>query len=304
MSLRAATLSGQRRREEYLGWFFVAPIVVGICLFQVYPTLFSLYVSFTEWDLLSSPRWVGPRNYVELFTTDRFFLKTLTNTGLYTLGVVLPTIVLSLFLAVLLNQNIRGKYLYRAIYFVPVVAPAVAIALLWQWLYEPNFGVINSFLRFLNIQGPSWLGSTKWALLAVIIEAIWAGLGFNIVIFLAGLQSISREYYEAAAIDGANGLQRFFYITLPLLSPVTFFVLVIGLIGTFQDFTVPFVMTGGGPANATQLVVMYLYGLAFRLQHMGQASAVAYAVFIVIVGLTILNFAVERKWVFYEESID
>jgi multiple sugar transport system permease protein len=304
MSTKTATLRGQRRREGYLGWLFVSPVVLGICLFQVYPTLFSLYVSFTEWDLLSPPRWVGFRNYVELFTTDRFFLQTLSNTGFYTFGVVLPTIVISLFLAVLLNQNIRGKHLYRAIYFVPVVAPAVAVALLWRWLYEPNFGVINSFLRLFGIQGPAWLGSTKWALYAVIIEAIWAGLGFNIVIFLAGLQSISREYYEAAEIDGANGVQRFFYITLPLLSPVTFFVLVIGFIGTFQDFTVPYVMTQGGPANATQLMVMYLYGLAFRLQRMGQASAVAYAVFIVIVGLTILNFAVERKWVFYEESVD
>ena len=145
MSTKTATLSGQRRREGLLGWLFVMPVVVGICLFQVYPTLFSLYVSFTEWDLITTPRWVGFRNYIELFTTDRFFLKTLSNTGFYTFGVVLCTTALSLFLAVLLNQNIRGRYLYRAIYFVPVVAPAVAIALLWQWLYEPNFGVINSF---------------------------------------------------------------------------------------------------------------------------------------------------------------
>jgi multiple sugar transport system permease protein len=296
-------LSGQQRQEERLGWLFVTPLALGICLFQFYPVLFSLYVSFTQWNLLNPPRWVGTRNYVELFTTDRFFFKTLTNTGTYTLGVVLPAIALSLFFAMLLNQDITGKHLYRAIYFVPVVAPAVAIALLWQWLYEPNFGIINSILRFLGIQGPGWLGSTKLALTAIIIEAIWAGLGFNIVLFLAGLQSISKEYYEAAAIDGANSLQRFFFITMPLLSPVTFFVLVTGMIGTFQDFTVPFVMTGGGPANATQLVVMYLYGLAFRLQNMGTASAVAYAVFIVIVVLTFLNFAVGRKWVFYEESL-
>ena len=303
MSVKTATLSGQQRQEERLGWLFVTPLALGICLFQFYPVLFSLYVSFTQWNLLNPPRWVGTRNYVELFTTDRFFFKTLTNTGTYAFGVVLPAIALSLFFAMLLTQDITGKHLYRAIYFVPVVAPAVAIALLWQWLYEPNFGIINSILRFLGVQGPGWLGSTKWALTAIIIEAIWAGLGFNIVLFLAGLQSISKEYYEAAAIDGANSLQRFFFITMPLLSPVTFFVLVTGMIGTFQDFTVPFVMTGGGPANATQLVVMYLYGLAFRLQNMGTASAVAYAVFIVIVVLTLLNFAVGRKWVFYEESL-
>jgi len=302
MAPRSSTLSGQRKHEERLGWLFIAPVLAGIGLFQVYPTLFSLYVSFTQWNLLNPPRWIGTRNYVELFTTDRFFFKTLGNTATYTVGVVLPALAISLFFAVLLNQDIRGKHVYRAIYLVPVVAPAVAIALLWQWLYEPNFGIINSVLRLIGIKGPPWLGSTKWAMRAVIIEAIWAGLGFNIVIFLAGLQGISREYYEAAAIDGANAVQRFFRITLPLLSPVTFFVLVTGMIGTFQDFSVPFVMTGGGPAGATQLVVMYLYGLAFRLQNMGLASAVAYAVFVVIVSLTVLNFAIGRKWVFYEEG--
>ncbi|HRW09881.1 MAG TPA: sugar ABC transporter permease, partial [Caldilineaceae bacterium] len=178
-----------------------------------------------------------------------------------------------------------------------------AVALLWNWLYEPNFGIINSALRVVGIQGPAWLGSTKWAMRAVIIEAIWAGLGFNIVIYLSGLQNISREYYEAASIDGAGFFHKFFYITLPLLSPVTFFILVTGVIGTFQDFTVPYIMTGGGPAGATQLVVMYLYGLAFRLQNMGTASAVAYLVFLVIVVLTALNFLLARRWVFYEEAV-
>jgi multiple sugar transport system permease protein len=178
----------------------------------------------------------------------------------------------------------------------------VALALLWGWLYEPNFGIINSVLRTIGIKGPSWLGTTTWALRSVIIMAIWAGLGFQIVIFLAGLQGISQEYYEAAAIDGANAWQKFRRITLPLLSPVTFFVLVTGIIGTFQDFALVWVLTQGGPANSTQLIVMYLYGLAFRLQRMGLASAVAYSVFVVIVGLTILNFVLSKRWVFYEEG--
>jgi multiple sugar transport system permease protein len=184
-----------------------------------------------------------------------------------------------------------------------VVAPAVAVALLWQFIYEPNFGILNSVLRLIGIHGPPWLGSTKWAMRAVILEAVWAGLGFNIVIYLAGLQGISREYHEAAAIDGANVLQRLARITLPLLSPVTFFLLVTGVIGAFQDFSVPFVMTGGGPANSTQLMVMYLYNQAFQRQRMGVASAVAYMVFLVIVALTVINFAVGRKWVFYEEGV-
>jgi len=303
MTTKKPTLSARERYEERLAWLFVLPVVLGIAIFQVYPTLFSLYASLTQWNLLSPPRWVGMRNYRELFTTDRFFFQTMGNTGTYTLGVVIPAMILALVFAILLNQEIRGKYLYRAIYFVPVIAPAVAVALLWGWLYEPNFGIINSALRAIGIKGPAWLGNTKWAMTAVIIESIWAGLGFNIVIFLSGLQGISREYYEAAAMDGAGFFRQFYSITLPLLSPVTFFILVTGVIGTFQDFTVPFIMTGGGPAGATQLVVMYLYGLAFRLQNMGTASAVAYVVFLVIVTLTVLNFVLARRWVFYEENV-
>lgn len=298
-----STFSRQQRQEERLAWLFVLPVVLGIGIFQIYPTLFSLYASMTQWNLLTPPRWVGLDNYVDLFTTDRFFFQTMRNTGVYTLGVVVPTMIIALLFAILLNQEIRGKYLYRAIYFVPVIAPAVAVALLWQWLYEPNFGIINSALRLIGIKGPTWLGSTQWAMRAVIIQSIWGGLGFTIVIYLSGLQNIGREYYEAAAIDGAGFFQQLFFITLPLLSPVTFFILVTGVIGAFQDFTVPFIMTGGGPAGATQLVVMYLYGLAFRLQNMGTASAVAYLVFVVIVTLTTLNFLLARRWVFYEEAV-
>lgn len=302
MAQKVATLKGLRRHEERMAWLFVSPVVLGILIFQIYPTIFSLVASFTTWNLISPMRWVGFENYVDLLTTDRFFFKTLWTTLRYTAGVVVPSMAIALFFASLLNQNIRFKQLYRGIYFVPVVAPTVALALLWGWLYEPNFGILNAALRLIGIQGPAWLGTTQWALRSVIIMAIWAGVGFQIVIFLAGLQGIPQEYYEAAAIDGANAWQKFFSITLPLLSPVTFFVLVTGVIGTFQDFALVWVLTQGGPAGSTQLIVMYLYGLAFRLQQMGLASAVAYAVFVVIVGLTILNFVFSKKWVFYEES--
>ena len=289
-----------RRREELLAWLFITPIILGALIFQLYPTLFSLYTSFTRWNLLTPPKWVGFKNYVELFTTDRFFFKTMSNTVTYALGVVTAGLILGLFFAVLLNQNIRGKFIYRAIYFIPVVAPTVAVALLWQWLYEPNFGVLNGLLRTIGIQGPNWLGNTKWALPSVMFEAIWAGLGFNILIFLAGLQGISQEYYEAAEIDGANGVQKFFFITIPLLSPTTFFLLVTGVIGAFQVFDIPFVLTHGGPANATQMVVLYLYNNAFTFQKMGLASAVALIVFILIITLTFINFRFSKRWVFYE----
>ncbi len=291
-----------RRQEELTAWLFITPVLLGILVFQVYPTLFSLVISFTRWNLLTPPKWIGLANFVELFTEDRFFVKVLTNTSLYTIGTVLPGIVLAILFASLLNTNIRGKTIYRALYFVPVVAPTVAVALLWQWIYEANFGVLNSMLRMVGIQGPAWLGSTRYALLALIIEAIWAGLGFHIVIFLAGLQGISKDYYEAADIDGANAFQKLTNITLPLLSPITFFVLVTAMIGAFQVFDIPFVMTMGGPANATQMIVMYLYVNAFRIQKMGLAAALAYIIFLVIIALTILNFRFSRRWVFYEEE--
>jgi multiple sugar transport system permease protein len=300
MPSKKASLTGMRRREELTAWLFISPVVLGILIFQLYPTLFSLYISFTRWNLLSPPKWAGVTNYVELFTTDRFFFNTMRNTTTYAIWTVLFGLIMGLFFAVLLNQEIRGKYVYRAIYFVPVVAPTVAVALLFQWLYEPNFGVINGMLRMVGVQGPNWLGSTAWAMRSVISEAIWAGLGFNILIFLAGLQGIPQEYYEAAEIDGANPIQKFFSITFPLLSPTTFFLLVTGVIGAFQVFDIPYIMTGGGPANATQMVMMYLYNNAFTIQRMGLAAAVSFIVFIVIIILTAINFRISKRWVFYE----
>ena len=285
-----------------MAWLFVAPAALGILVFSVYPVIFSLYASLTEWDLISAPRWVGTRNYAELFTSDRFFKIAMQNTIEYAVGTVVPSLVLALVFAVLLNQEIRGRFLYRAIYFVPVVAPTVAVSILWVWIYEPNFGIMNFLLELFGVQGPRWLGSSKWAMPAVVISAVWGGLGYNIVIFLAGLQAISKDYYEAASIDGATGFHRFRHVTLPLLSPVTFFVLVLGVIGAFQVFTAPFVMTGGGPANATVTLVLHLYRQAFQYQHMGLASALAYVLFIVVVALTVINFRLQRFWVFYEEA--
>ena len=297
------SLSGLRRLEERLAWLFVTPVALGLLIFQVYPTLFSLYISLTEWNLVTPPRWVGLGNYATLFTSDRFFYKAMANTGLYALGTVLPGVALALLFAVLLNQEITGRFVYRAIYFVPVVAPTVAIAILWSWIYEPTFGILNYVLRIMGIQGPRWLGSLQWALPALIIMAVWQGLGYDIVIFLAGLQSISREYYEAASIDGASGLRQLISITLPLLSPVTFFVLVLAVINSVQVFSAPFVMTGGGPASATLTLVLYLYNQAFRYQQMGLASALAYCLFVVVVALTIVNFSLQNRWVFYEEAV-
>jgi multiple sugar transport system permease protein len=297
-----SSLSRLRRQEEITGWLFVAPVALGVLIFQVYPVLYSLYISFTGWNLVRVPRWVGTDNYVQLFTTDLVFPTSVYNTALFAVGTVVPGLVLALFFALLLNQEIRGRFAYRAIYFVPVVAPAVSVAILWTWIFEPSFGVLNFALKLIGIPGPPWIASSSWAMPSVIIMSVWQGLGFNIVIFLAGLQGISRDYYEAAAIDGANGWQRFRGVTLPLLSPVTFFVLVLALINALQVFTGPYVLTRGGPANATVTVVMYLYDQAFRFQAMGVASAIAYCLFVIIVALTALNFYLQKVWVFYEEG--
>lgn len=299
---KRATLSGLRRQEELTAWLFVAPVALGILLFQVYPVLFSLYISFTTWNLIRPPRWAGITNYVHLFTTDFVFPTALLNTAEYALGTVIPGIALALVFALLLNQQIRGRFVYRAIYFVPVIAPTVSIAILWTWIYDPSFGVLNYALKIIGITGPPWIADSAWAMPSVIIMAIWQSLGFNIVIFLAGLQGISQDYYEAAAIDGANAIRRFSAITLPLLSPVTFFVLVLSVINALQVFTAPYVLTRGGPANATMTIVMYLYNEAFPYQSMGVASAIAYCLFVIIVALTALNFYLQKVWVFYEEG--
>jgi multiple sugar transport system permease protein len=207
-----------------------------------------------------------------------------------------------LFIAVLLNQDIAGKTFFRAILFIPVIIPTASAALAWQWMYATTGGIFNQLLQMVGLAPVPWLSNTHYAIWSVIIEAIWASLGLNVVIFLAGLQNIDAEYYEAAEIDGAGAWLKFRYVTLPLLSPTTFFVLVIGVIGTIQAFDVPYVMTGGGPANSTQMIVMYLYTNAFRLQRMGLASAIGYMVFIIILILTFINFRFEKRWVFYEEA--
>jgi multiple sugar transport system permease protein len=292
-----------RIREEFNAWLFVLPTALGLLIFQLFPVLFSLYVSFTNWNLITPPKWLGFQNYRDLFTIDPFFVSTLRNTVLYAVGTVSFSLFFAILVALLLNQQLKGKEFFRAVFFLPVVLPTASAALAWTWMYDANAGIINSFLKLLGLAPIPWLVNTNYALWALIIEAIWASLGFNTIIFLAGLQNISKDYYEAASIDGANAWQKFVNITLPLLSPTTFFVLVTSIINAVQIFDLPFIMTGGGPANATQTIVMYIYSNAFRLQRMGLASAVGYMVFIIILGLTYLNFKFEKKWVFYEEAV-
>ena len=291
------------RGDGLIAWVFVFPVVAGILLFNVYPIVFSLYISFTRWNLITPPTWVGFGNYIHLFTADPTFFLTLRNTLIYSFCTVFIGMFLALSLALLLNMKIAGQSLFRAIIFVPVVVPTAAAALTWAWLYDASSaGIINAGLKFFGVAPIPWLTNTHVALWAVIIEALWAQLGFNAVIFLAGLQNIPEEYYEAAELDGANAWQKFIHITLPGVSPITFFVLVTSLIAAIQVFDIPWVMTTGGPANATQMIVIYLYLNAFRLQRMGMATAMGYIVFMTILFVTFINFRLQKYWVFYEET--
>jgi len=266
----------------------------------------ALALSFVRWNLLTPPDFVGGANYVQLLSRDRIFHKALWNTAYFTVTIVPLQLVLGLAFAVALNQAIRGLTVYRLIYFMPVVTTIVAAALVFQWMFNRNYGLISAMiwkvgeLTGLPISPPDWLNSTFWAKPAVVILTLWKNTGFTMVIYLAGLQAVPEELYDAAKVDGANGWQRFRHITVPMISPTTFFLLVIQMIGAFQLFSEPYVMTRGGPAQATLTIVYYIYQNAFEFGRMGKASAIAWVLFALIFTLTFVQTRLQRHWVYYE----
>lgn len=290
--------------EAIAAYLFLLPNIVGFIVFTAGPVLASLAISLFSWNLLNPPVWLGLGNYTSLFS-DTDFLNSLKHTLQYTLGSVPLGMLLSLLLAVALNQKIRGIGIYRTIYFVPVVSSLVAVSLMWRWMYNPTAGILNHLLNqvfdflHLSINPPDWLQSTTWAMPAIIIMSVWKGVGYNMVIYLAGLQGIPTSLYEAAEIDGASAISKFFKITLPLLTPTTFFVLIISLINSFQVFEQTYIMTRGGPARATVTTVYYIYQNGFQWYKMGYASAVAWVLFAIIMVLTLLQWRYQDKWVFY-----
>ena len=293
-------LGSNRGREAIEAYVLILPTIIGLIVFTATPVLASLYYSFTRWNLLSTPKWQAFDNYIELLTQDPLFWITIKNTAYYVLGTVPTGTILALLLAIALNQKIRFVAVFRTIYFLPVVSSVVAISVLWLWLYQSDFGLVNEVLRFFGFRGVRWLSSVTWAMPAIIIMSIWHGLGYNIVIFIAGLQGIPQDYYEAATVDGANSWHKFVSITIPLLSPVTFFVLTLSVINSFQVFAQAYVMTRGGPVNATKTIVYYLFQQGFENFHMGYASALAYVLFVIIVSLTLFQFWFQKRWVHYE----
>lgn len=285
-------------RDSVWAFIFLMPNFIVFLMFLLIPLAASFFFSFTEWDLMTPMQWVGFANYIELFK-DETFLKSLWNTIYFTLGTVPTGVIISLFLAIALNQRIKGIKIFRAAYFLPVIASFVAAALVWSWIYNPEFGLLNYFLSIIGIKGPSWLNSLNWAMPSIILTTIWKGLGFNMLLFLAGLQGIPESYYEAADIDGAKWFSKFLHITVPLLSHTTLFVVIISIINSFQGFDLVYMMTYGGPARSTSVLVFYLYQNAFRYFRMGYASAIAYVLFFLILFFALIQFWLQKKRVMF-----
>ena len=299
MSISLSRIFGfrARRNETFWAYTFLIPSMLGLLVFWLITIVAAFGISFTDWSLLSDPEYIGTANYERLIE-DKFFWKALKNTLWYVAG-VMPGIVISLSLAVFLNRQIRFKSAYRTLYYLPTITMWVSIAQVWTWLYSPQFGLINWLVGKLGISSISWLNDPKWALPAVIITSIWKGVGYNMVIFLAGLQGIPSVYYEAAQIDGANSWQKFRRITLPLLSPTTYFVTVMTFIGSFGVFSQIFIMTEGGPGTATITVSYYIYTNAFLYFDAGYANTVAVAFFAIVFIFTVVQHGLQKRWVHY-----
>jgi len=280
-----------KRKNTLTALSFIAPNFIGFFLFTLVPVVFSLILAFMEWDSLRSPEFVGMKNFSKMLGDDTFWIS-LKNTFLYTIGVVPLTLVCSLGLAILLNKKVRGMKFFRTAFFFPYVTSLVAIAVVWNMLFHPTMGPINQFLKFFIENPPGWTSSSDWALTAIIIVSVWRGMGYYMILYLAGLQSVPKELYEAASIDGANKWQQFRNVTLPSLRPTTFFVSIMLVINCFKIFDLVQVMTAGGPGRATNVLVYQIYNEAFVKFNFGYASAIAMVLFVIVLGITVIQF----KW--------
>ncbi len=288
-----------KAREAIWGYLFIAPNFIVVLVFTIIPVFFSLYMSLTDWNILSAPNFVGLANYEKLLS-DPVAKETFFNTFYFTIISVPINVIITLVLAVMLNQKLRGIGFYRTAYYLPVISASVAVSLMFMWILSYN-GLLNQLLELVGLKPGKWLTDPNLALNSVIGVTIWKGLGMNMIIFLAALQDIPSEMLEAAAIDGANRFQQFTKITIPLISPVIFFVTITGVIGSFQSFDLVYNMTHGGPGHATTLIGYYIWQQAFNYLHMGYGAALAYVLFIIILILTIIQWALRKRWVYTEE---
>ena len=288
--------------EAIWGYIFLSPWILGMIFFTGGPIIASLILAFCRWDLITPPEFVGLDNFIKIMSDPKFW-KSLYNTFYYTIFAVPLGIIGSIIVALLMNQKWRSVRLLRTIYYLPSVTAGVASAIIWMWLFNPDFGLINYFLGKLGIKGPLWLASEEWSKPALIIMSLW-GVGGNMIIYLAGLQGVPSQLYEAAEIDGANLFQKFINVTLPMLTPVIFFNLIMSIVWSFQIFTQVYVMTQGqgGPADSTLVLVLYIYQKAFKFHQMGYASALSWILFIIILIATLIQFKFS-KWVYYEGEL-
>ena len=296
--------TGLRRGETIAGYLFLAPNFFGFIIFMLFPILFAFYIMLTDWSLAKEPQFIGLKNF-NTMVNDRIFWKSLANSFYYTFIAVPTGIFIAFWLALALNRKMRGIIFFRTVYFLPQITLTVAAATIWRWIYQPEIGLINHILELVGIDGPKWIHDTKWAMPSVIIMSNWQGIGFAMLILLAGLQGIPEEYYEAASIDGASGWQRMRFVTLPMLTPALFFVVVTSLIGAFQAFDQFYILTQGGPAHATTPLTLYIFQNAFSFFKMGYGAALAAVLFVIILIITIIQWQLARRWVIgFDEDDD
>jgi len=285
-------------RKSRIGLAFISPWLLGFIVFAAGPFLVSIYLSFTRYDIVSAPVWVGSANYERLLTGDPLFWKSLGITFKYALVAVPVGIIAGVGLALLLNLDIAGISVYRTVFYIPSIVPVVATSVVFVWILNPQIGLVNGILNRLGITGPAWLQDTRWAFRSLVFMSLW-GVGGSMIIYLAGLKDIPATLYEASLIDGANAWQRTRHVTLPMITPVIFFNLVMGVIGSFQYFTQAYIMTQGGPDDTTHFYALYLFNRAWRYLDMGYASAMAWILFAVVMVFTGVIFRTHQRWVHY-----
>lgn len=289
-------LSGRQRRNLIAGYAFLAPNLLGVLVFSLFPIATTIYLTFTEWNLSSPAQFTGLRNFV-LMAQDNLFWKTMGNTFYYTFVAVPVAVFLAFWLALLLDRKMRGVLSFRVIYFLPHVTLTVAASIIWAWIFQPEYGLINFALSRIGIDGPYWLTDSRWAMISIIIMSNWKGIGYAMLIFLAGLQGIPNELLDAATVDGATPWRKLRHVKFPLLTPTIFFVLTTSFIGAFQAFDQFMIMTRGGPAFATTPLVLYIYQNGFAHFKMGYATSMAAVLFLCILAITLLQWKVARRWV-------
>ncbi len=290
-----AKLKSYKWHSAYTPWLFVLPTLIGLFIFRLIPIAASLYLGFTDWNLLRDPVFIGFENFKELFHEEEFY-QIVWNTVYLTFWYVVGSMVIGLLLAVLINHKLKGMNFFRAAIYMPVITSSVAVGIVWSWLLGPKFGLVDIILTKIGITAPYWLSDTKYALSTLTFVQVWKMAGYYMILFLAGLQSISKDVIEASIVDGASSRQRLFKITIPMLSPTTFFVLTVAVMDAFKNFELIHAMTHGGPKNATNTLVYAVYLNAFMYYRVGYAEAIAYVLLALVGALTLLNFIIKKKW--------